>query len=126
MFVPAVVSVSVQALMKDQRGQPHKHESVCANWHALSPGFKRFLVPACVFALACCSLRFPPLKAHAVSFSLTDTMLLHAFFNAVCVVAAPLVGRLGDTIGRSRVVLLGQACTQPSISRPCGPVRAGR
>jgi len=37
----------------------------------------------------------------------TDTVLLYALFNAVCVVAAPLVGRLGDAIGRSRIVLLG-------------------
>ena len=106
-IVPAVLSIVVLALMKDQPGKPHERESVGANWHALSPGFKRFLVPAGVFALAYYSLGFLLLKAHAVGFSLTDTVLLYALFNAVCVVAAPLVGRLGDTIGRSRIVLLG-------------------
>ncbi len=95
--------------MKDQPGKPHEREGVGANWHALSPGFKRFLVPAGVFALAYYSLGFLLLKAHAVGFSVTDTdtVLLYALFNAVCVVAAPLVGRLGDAIGRSRIVLLG-------------------
>ncbi len=62
-----------------------------------------------MFALAYYSLGFLLLKAHAVGFSVTDTdtVLLYALFNAVCVVAAPLVGRLGDAIGRSRIVLLG-------------------
>jgi MFS family permease len=106
-FVPAVLSVMVLALMKDQPGPPHARESVGANWQALSPGFKRFLVPAGLFALAYYSLGFLLLKAHAVGFSLTDTVLLYALFNAACVVAAPLVGRLGDRVGRSRVVLLG-------------------
>jgi len=106
-FVPALLSVAVLALMKDQPGLPHAREGVRANWHALSPGFKRFLVPAGVFALAYYSLGFLLLKAHGVGFSVTDTVLLYALFNAVCVVSAPLVGRLGDSIGRSRVVLLG-------------------
>jgi len=106
-FVPAVLSVVVLALMRDQPGLPHERESVRVNWHALSPGFKRFLVPAGVFALAYYSLGFLLLKAHAVGFSMTDTVLLYALFNAVCVVAAPLVGRLGDAVGRSPVVLLG-------------------
>jgi len=106
-FLPAVLSVVMLALMKDQPGKPHKRESVSANWRALSPGFKRFLVPSGVFALAYYSLGFLLLKAHAVGFSVTNTVLLYALFNAVCVVAAPLVGRLGDAIGRSRIVLLG-------------------
>lgn len=106
-FVPAVLSVVVLALMKDQPGKPHARESVGANWHALSPGFKRFLVPAGVFALAYYSLGFLLLKAQAVGFSVTNTVLLYALFNAVCVATAPLVGRLGDAIGRSRVIVIG-------------------
>jgi MFS family permease len=35
--------------------------------------------------------------------------LLYALFNATCVIAAPWVGRLGDRIGRSRIVVLGYA-----------------
>ncbi len=106
-LVPAVASVMVLAMMKDQPGVPHARESVGANWKALSAEFKRFLVPAGVFALGYYSLGFLLLKAHAVGFSLTDTVLLYALFNAVCVVAAPLVGRMGDAVGRSRIVLLG-------------------
>ena len=106
-FVPAVLSIVMLAMMKDQPGQPHERESVRATWQALSPGFKRFLMPAGLFALGYYSLGFLLLKAHAVGFTLTDTVLLYALFNAVCVLAAPLVGRLGDHVGRSHVVLLG-------------------
>lgn len=110
-FVPAVLSVGVLASMKDQPGMAHQRESVRHNWQALSPGFKRFLIPSGLFALAYYSLGFLLLKAHAVGFSVTDTVLLYALFNAVCVVAAPLVGWLGDRVsdgvGRRRIVLFG-------------------
>jgi MFS family permease len=106
-FVPALLSLVVLALMQDQPGKPHERESVRANWQALNPGFKRFLWPAGVFALAYYSLGFLLLKAHAVGFSVTDTVLLYALFNAVCVATAPLVGSVGDKIGRSRVVVFG-------------------
>lgn len=33
-------------------------------------------------------------------------MLLYALFNAAFVIAAPLVGKLGDRIGRTRIVVL--------------------
>ncbi len=106
-FVPAVLSVVVLARMKDHAGRPHQRESISVNWQALSPGFKRFLFPAGLFALGYYSLGFLLLKARSMGFSMTDTVLLYALFNVVCVLAAPRVGSLGDRIGRSRVVLLG-------------------
>jgi MFS family permease len=107
--VPALLSVVLLATMRDQPGAPHPRESVARNWQALSPGFKRFLLPAGLFALAYYSLGFLLLTAHALGFSLTDTVLLYALFNAVCVFTAPLVGRLGDAVGRSRIIVLGYA-----------------
>ncbi len=93
----------------DAPGQPHPRESLRQNWQQLSPGFKRFLVPAGVFALGYFSLGFFLVRAHDAGFSLTDVVLLYALFNTTCVVAAPLVGHLGDRVGRSRIVLLGYA-----------------
>lgn len=106
-FVPAVLSVVLLSLMKDQPGAPHPRESVSCNWAALSPGFKRFLVPAGTFALAYFSLGFLLLRAHSLGFGVTQIVLLYALFNATCVVSAPLVGLLGDRIGRSPIVMLG-------------------
>ncbi len=108
-FVPALLGVIVLALVKEPAGVPHARESLSRNWQALSPGFKRFLVPAGVFSLAYFSLGFLLLKAHLVGFDAADIVLLYALFNACCVMAAPLVGLLGDAIGRSRIVLLGYA-----------------
>ena len=108
-FVPAVLSVVVLTRITDRPGVAHERESVRQNWQQLSPGFKRFLWPAGVFSLAYFSLGFVLLKAHAVGFSVTDIVLLYALFNATCVVAAPLVGRLGDRVGRSRIIVLGYA-----------------
>ena len=108
-FVPAVLSVIVLARIPDQPGTVHQRENLRQNWRQLSPGFKRFLWPAGVFALAYFSLGFILLKAHATGFSVTDIVLLYALFNTICVLAAPLVGKLGDRIGRSRILVLGYA-----------------
>ena len=106
-FVPAILAVGMLALIKEQAGVRHERESVSQNWQAISPGFKRFLIPAGVFSLAYFSLGFFLLKAHDLGFSVTDIVLLYALFNTSCVIVAPLVGLLGDRIGRSRIILLG-------------------
>lgn len=106
-FVPAILAVGMLALIKEQAGVRHERESVRQNWQAISPGFKRFLIPAGVFSLAYFSLGFFLLRAHELGFSVTDIVLLYALFNTSCVIVAPLVGLLGDRIGRSRIILLG-------------------
>ena len=105
--VPAVLAVLVLMLISNAPGQPHPREGLRQNWQQLSPGFKRFLLPAGVFALGYFSLGFFLLRAHDVGFSMTDVVLLYALFNTTCVVVAPLMGHLGDRVGRSRIVLLG-------------------
>lgn len=108
-FVPAVISVAVLALVKDQPGASHAREGIGQNWRLLNAGFKRFLIPAGIFALAYFSLGFMLLRAHDVGFSATQIILLYALFNTTCVLAAPLAGLLGDRIGRGHIVVLGYA-----------------
>lgn len=108
-FVPAVLGVAMLALIKEPPGVRHERESLGQNWQLLSPGFKRFLIPAGIFSLAYFSLGFLLLKAHATGFSVTDIVLLYALFNALCVMAAPLVGKLGDRVGRRRIIVMGYA-----------------
>lgn len=105
--VPAVLSIVVLACVRDQPGESRARESIAQNWQLLNAGFKRFLIPAGIFALAYFSLGFMLLKAHDVGFSVTQVVLLYALFNATCVLAAPLAGMLGDRLGRGHIVVLG-------------------
>lgn len=107
--VPALLSLVVLAMVKDQPAPAQPRDSLRSHWRGLSPGFKRYLVPAGVFALGYYSLGFLLLRAHQLGFSVQDVVLLYALFNATCVLAAPLVGRLGDRVGRAPVLLLGYA-----------------
>ncbi len=109
-LLPALAALVVLARVADKSGAPARaRESIAQNWQSISPAFKRFLIPAGVFALAYYSLGFLLLKAHNAGFSTAQVVLLYALFNAICVVAAPLAGRLGDRIGRGRIVALGYA-----------------
>jgi MFS family permease len=105
-FVPAVLGVLMLGLIKDQPGLQHKHESIFAAWKILSPGFKRYLVAAGIFSLAYFSFGFLLLRAKNIGFSIKDIVLLYALFNVSCVIAAPLIGKLGDRIGRTLIVAL--------------------
>ena len=106
-FIPAVLSVVMLMLIKDKPSKPHSRENISQNWQSISPNFKQFLIPAGIFALAYYSLGFLLIKAHQVGFSIKDTVLLYALFNGICVVVAPIVGWLGDKIGRCYIIMLG-------------------
>ena len=108
-FVPAVLSLLVLMRVPEQPAVSRAHEGVKDNWRLLAPAFKRFLVPAGVFALAYFSLGFLLLKAHDVGFSAAQIVLLYALFNSTCGLVAPMAGKLGDAVGRGHVVMLGYA-----------------
>ncbi len=108
-MVPAVLGVVALSLIKDQPAPIRPRENMLQTWHSLSPGFKRYLVSAGLFSLAYFSFGFLMLRAHSVGFSVKDTVLLYAMFNIACVIAAPLIGKLGDRVGRPRMIMLGYA-----------------
>lgn len=108
-LVPAVLGVVALSLIKDQPAPARPRESMRQTWHSLSPGFKRYLVSAGLFSLAYFSFGFLMLRAHSVGFSVKDTVLLYAMFNIACVIAAPLIGKLGDRVGRPKMIMLGYA-----------------
>lgn len=108
-LVPAVLSVVVLGRVKDQPGVAHERESIVQAWRTLSPMFKRYLVAAATFSLAYFSFGFLLLRAQGVGFVAQDIVLLYALFNIACVIAAPLIGRVGDRIGRARIVMAGYA-----------------
>lgn len=106
-LIPAILSIIVLSLIKDQPGIPHPRENIVETWKTLSPQFKRYLITASVFSLAYFSFGFLLLRAHSVGFDVKDIVLLYALFNISFVISAPLVGKLGDRIGRARIIMLG-------------------
>lgn len=106
-FVPALLSIAVLSLIKDQPGVQHRRENMFETWKTLSPEFKRYLVAAGLFSLAYFSFGFLLLRAHSVGFAVKDIVLLYALFNIAFVIAAPLIGKLGDSLGRARIIMLG-------------------
>jgi MFS family permease len=108
-LVPAVLAVVALSFVKDQPAPERPRENMLQTWQSLSSGFKRYLVSAGLFSLAYFSFGFLMLRAHSVGFSVKDTVLLYAMFNIACVVAAPLIGKLSDRVGRPRMIMLGYA-----------------
>lgn len=106
-LVPAVLAVVALALIKDQPAPERSRENILETIKLLSPAFKRYLMTAGVFSLAYFSFGFLLLRAHSVGFSVTDTVLLYALFNIACVIAAPLIGKMSDRVGRPRMIMLG-------------------
>ncbi|MDA8092908.1 MAG: MFS transporter [Betaproteobacteria bacterium] len=104
-FVPALLSVILLSRIDDQPGVRHRSERVGDAWRTLRPGFKRYLVVASLFSLAYFSFGFLLLRAHTLGFSTRDVVLLYAWFNVAVVASAPLVGKLGDLVGRRYVVM---------------------
>ena len=106
-MVPAVLGVVALSLVKDQPAPSRIRENLFATFKQLSPAFKRYLVTAGVFSLAYFSFGFSLLRAHSVGFTVTDTVLLYVLFNIACVIAAPLIGKLSDRVGRPHMIMLG-------------------
>ena len=106
-LVPALLSIVALSRIKDQPGLAHPREDMFETWQILSPEFKRYLVTAGIFSLAYFSFGFLLLRAHSVGFAVKAIVLLYALFNIAFVIAAPLIGKLSDRVGRARMIMLG-------------------
>lgn len=104
---PAVLSIVALSRIKDQPGIERERENMWQTWELLSTNFKRYLISAGIFSLAYFSFGFLMLRAHSVGFAVKDIVLLYALFNIACVIAAPLIGKLSDRVGRPRMIMLG-------------------
>ena len=103
-FVPALLSVLLLGFIKERAGSRFPRQNILSAWTTLGTGFKRYLIASGIFSLAYFSFGFLLLRAQRAGFVLKDIVLLYALFNASFVVAAPLIGKLGDEIGRTAVV----------------------
>ncbi|MFA5987172.1 MAG: MFS transporter [Candidatus Paceibacterota bacterium] len=101
----AALAVVVLALVKERPGTVREKENIFKAWSYLSPGFKAYLIPAGIFALAYFSFSFLLLKAYNVGFAVKDVVLLYALFNLSFVIVSSSIGKLGDKIGRSYILM---------------------
>ncbi len=128
-LVPAILSIGVLLLVPERAGEPHPRENPLATWKELNSGFKRYLITAAVFSLAYFSFGFLLLRAYQVGFAVKDVILLYALSNLSFVITAPLIGRLGDLVGRGRFIVLGYTgylllCVGFAIAKSRGEVIA--
>jgi MFS family permease len=103
-FVPAVLAVIVLIMMKDTPSSPVKHESFFKAYSTLGKDFKHYLKTAGLFSFAYFSFGFLMLKAYLVGFQIKDVVLLYALFNLSFVLLSSHIGKLGDRIGRKKVI----------------------
>jgi MFS family permease len=105
-IVPAIVAVILLALLKDKPSKPSKRKNIFKAYKDTSKDFKHYFYTAGIFSLAYFSFGFLLLKAYHVGFEIKDVVLLYALFNVAFVLFAAPLGKLGDKIGRKKIIAL--------------------
>jgi len=105
-FLFAVCSTIILLFIKDKHSEPKKRENIFFAYKTLDKRFKNYLIAAAFFSLAYFSFSFLLLKAYKVGFSLQEVILLYSLFNISFVLLSIPIGKLGDKIGRSKIIML--------------------
>jgi MFS family permease len=105
-LVPAALAVLLLFFIIEKPAPPTQKESIVRAYRTLGPDFKHYLFTAGLFSLAYFSFGFLLLKAYTVGFAIRSVTLLYALYNVSFVLAAPLLGKLGDHIGRRKIIAL--------------------
>lgn len=105
-LVPAALAVVLLFFIPEKPVAPTERENIFKAYKTLGPGFKHYLYASGVFSIAYFSFSFLLLKAYQVGFAIKDVTLLYALFNVSFVIIAPLLGKLGDKIGRRTIISL--------------------
>ena len=103
-LIPAVLAVILLMFLKDKPEKPKEKENIFKSYKNTSEGFKHYLRTAGIFSIAYFSFGFLLLKAYHVGFEIKDVVLLYALFNIAFVLFAAPLGKLGDRIGRRKII----------------------
>ena len=103
-LVPAALAVLVLFFISERPVKPAKRENVFRAYRTFGPDFRHYLFTSGLFSLAYFSFGFLLLKAYSVGFAIQSVTLLYALYNVSFVIAAPLLGKLGDLVGRRKII----------------------
>jgi len=103
---PAIAAVILLAFIKDKPEKPSKKENIFKTYKNTSKDFKHYFYTVGIFSLAYFSFGFLLLKAYHIGFEIKDVVLLYALFNIAFVLVAAPIGKLGDYIGRRKIIAL--------------------
>lgn len=105
-IIPAVLAVLLILTVREKPAKPRKRENIFRAYKTLGKGYRHYLYAAAIFSLAYFSFSFLLLKAYNVGFQIKDIVLLYALFNVSFVIFSAPIGRLGDMIGRKKIIAL--------------------
>ena len=105
-LVPALAAVIFLAFIKDKPARPSMRISIFRSYKETSRQFRHYFYASGLFSLAYFSFGFLLLKAYILGFQIKDVVLLYALFNLSFVIVSAPIGRLGDIIGRSKIIIL--------------------
>ncbi|VVB70968.1 Multidrug resistance protein MdtH [uncultured archaeon] len=105
-LISSIIAVALLFLIPDKVEKPKKKEFFFSSFKNLSKNFKHYLLSASIFSLAYFSFGFLMLKAYLIGFQIKDVVLLYALFNFSFVLFAIPIGKLGDWIGRKKIIAL--------------------
>lgn len=104
-LILALLAVILIFLVKDKEVKPKEETNIFTSYGNLSADFKHYLKSAGIFSLAYFSFSFLLLKAYLVGFTIKDIVLLYALFNLSCVIVSTPIGKLGDYLGRKKLII---------------------
>lgn len=105
-LIPAILSVILLFFVKENKTSTRNRENIFHSYKNLSPKYRHYLHTAVIFSIAYFSFAFLLLKAYAVGFSIKDVVLLYALFNIAFVIVSAPIGKLGDIIGRKKIIII--------------------
>ncbi|VVB79430.1 Multidrug resistance protein MdtH [uncultured archaeon] len=103
-FIPAILSVILLLFINSAPTKPQKRESIFAGLKNARQELKNYFYSAGIFSLAYFSFSFLLLKAYSVGFQIKEVVLLYALFNLAFVIFSAPLGKLGDKIGRRKII----------------------
>ncbi len=106
--IPGAIAVGLVFWVKEKTSfKPHQNKGLTTPTQLYkNRSFMIFWVACIIFTLGNSSNAFLILKAQEVKFSAPQMVLLWTLYNAVCTIAAPVLGNLSDRWGRRPLIVL--------------------